>query len=39
MFVSVGTDGKAEKQLRIALADTDISGLHEMFKRLKVFRP
>ncbi|PCJ75576.1 MAG: hypothetical protein COA53_05425 [Rhodobacteraceae bacterium] len=39
MFQPVGTDGTAEKQLRIAFANADKEGLREMFKRLKAFRP
>ena len=39
MFQPTGTDGKAEKQLRIAFANADKDGLEEMFKRLKAFRP
>ncbi len=39
MFQPTGTDGKAEKQLRIAFANADNEGLSEMFKRLKAFRP
>ena len=39
MFQPTGTDGKAEKQLRIAFANADKDGLREMFKRLKAFRP
>mgnify|MGYP002639945881 CR=1 FL=1 len=39
MFQPTGTDGKAEKQLRIAFANADKDGLAEMFKRLKAFRP
>ena len=39
MFQPVGTDGKAEKQLRIAFANADKDGLREMFERLKAFRP
>ena len=39
MFQPVGTDGKAERQLRIAFANADKDGLSEMFKRVKAFRP
>jgi len=39
MFQPTGTDGKAEKQLRIAFANADKDGLAKMFKRLKAFRP
>jgi len=39
MFAPTGTDGKAEKQLRIAFANADRAGLTEMFARLEAFRP
>ncbi len=39
MFMPAGTDGKAEKQLRIAFANADSDGLSDMFRRLKAFRP
>lgn len=39
MFAPIGTDGKAEKQLRIAFANADRAGLNEMFDRLQAFRP